>query len=290
MKIEVKKIDGTKTEMSIEVRGELIKNKFEQVFKKITQEAKVPGFRPGNAPRDIIEKNFSSLAHEQVMKELIPDLYNQALGEKGLDVIDLPNITDVKLDRSALFFKATVETAPEIRIRAYKGIKVNYKNIEVAPDEVKRSLDSLKESRKLESVDDGVARTLGYPNLAELEKTIERQLFVQKENSQRQQIENEIVEAVSKDAEFKLPESLVSRQLQEMLRQAKVDLAMRGVPRDKIEEQEKSLLAELEPEARKQAKIYLILSEIAKKEKIPVDDHMPRKVMEFLLKEAEWVK
>jgi FKBP-type peptidyl-prolyl cis-trans isomerase (trigger factor) len=42
------------------------------------------------------------------------------------------------------------------------------------------------------------------------------------------------------------------------------------------------------PEAEKQVRVYLVLSEIAKKENIPLDDHMPRRVMEFLLKEAEW--
>ena len=45
---------------------------------------------------------------------------------------------------------------------------------------------------------------------------------------------------------------------------------------------------ELEPQAKRQVKIYLILSAIAKKENIPQDDHMPPKVMEFLLREANW--
>jgi len=91
-----------------------------------------------------------------------------------------------------------------------------------------------------------------------------------------------------KGLEFKLPQGLVSRQTQDMLRQTKIDLAMKGLDRDKIEEQEKMILAGIEPEARKQVKIYLILAAIAKEEKIPIDDHMPAKVMEFLLKEADW--
>jgi len=58
MKTEVKKIDGNKRELDIEVTGELIKNKFEDVFKHIAKEAKVPGFRTGHAPRDILEKHY----------------------------------------------------------------------------------------------------------------------------------------------------------------------------------------------------------------------------------------
>jgi len=288
MKTEVKKIDSTKREVSIEVSGEIVKNKFEDVFKRIAKEAKVPGFRPGNAPRDILEKNFSSLAHEQALKELIPDIYKQAVEKEGLDVIELPNISDVKLDRSTLFFKAIVEVRPEIAVKNYKGIKVNCQKIEVSPDEIKRNLDSLKEARKAAAIDEGFSKSLGYPNVAELEKAVERQMLIQKENQQRQKIESEIIEHILKDLDFKLPQSLIDRQLEDLLRQAKLDLALKGFPRDKIDEQEKALVKELEPQAKSQVKTYLVLAEIAKKENIPLDDHMPQKVIEFLLREADW--
>jgi len=288
VKTEVKKIDSTKREVSIEVSGDIVKNKFEDVFKMIAQEAKVPGFRPGHAPRDILEKNFSSLAHERTVKELIPDVYKQAIEKEGLDVIELPDIFDVKLDRNTLSFKAAVEVRPQIAIKNYRGIKVNYKKIEVNPDEIKRNLDSLKEARQVNAVDDGFSKSLGYPNLAELEKAVERQILIQKENQQRQKIESEIIESILKDLDFKLPQSLIDRQLEDLLRQAKLDLALKGFPREKIEEQQKTLGQELEPQAKKQVKTYLVMAEIAKKENIPLDDHMPQQVMEFLLREADW--
>jgi FKBP-type peptidyl-prolyl cis-trans isomerase (trigger factor) len=124
--------------------------------------------------------------------------------------------------------------------------------------------------------------------LAELEKAIEREIYAQKESSQRRKIESDLVEGLIKDLDFKIPQAMASRQLQEMVRQAKVDLALKGVPREKIEEHEKALAAELEPEAKKQVKIYLVLAAIAKKENIPQDDQMPSRVMEFLLREAGW--
>ena len=288
METQVKKLDNGKKELSVSVSGEIVKNKFEEVFKKIGQEAKVPGFRAGHVPRDLLEKNFSAHAHEQVLKSLIPEVYNQAIGQEKIDVVALPEISDVKLDRAALSFKATVEVSPEINLKSYKGIKVNYKKIEVTPDDVKRNLDSLKESKKLENVDDSVAKGLGYPSLTELEKALEKQLFIQKENEQRQRIEHELIETLTKDLNFGLPQSLVERQAQDTLRQVKLDFAMKGIPREKIEEGEKELLKEIQPQARRQVKVYLVLTEIAKKENIPVDDHMPSLVMELLLKEADW--
>jgi FKBP-type peptidyl-prolyl cis-trans isomerase (trigger factor) len=289
MKTEVKKLDGTKCEINVAVSGELVKNKFEEVFAQIAKEAKVPGFRPGKAPRDVLEKHYAPSAHEQVLKELVPDVYNQAIAVEKLDVIELPQITDVKLDRSSLSFKAIVEVTPEIAVKNYKNQLINYKVVSVSSDEVKRQIDSVKESRKAETLDDKFSRSLGYPNLSELEKAVERQIFLTKENQERQRIENELIENITKGLEFKLPQALVERQTLDMLRQTKIDLAMKGLPRDKIDEQEKLLLEGIQPEAAKQVKVYLVLSQIAKKENIIIDDHMPRKVMEFLLREANWV-
>ena len=288
MKTEIKKLDSTKREISIEVNGDIVKNKFEDVFNKIAKSAKVPGFRPGHAPRDILEKHYAASIHEQVFKELIPDVYNEAIGKVGLDVIELPEISDVKLDRNTLSFKAVVEVSPEINLKNYKGLKVNFKKVGVTADEIKRSIDSLKETRKVDALDDNFAKSLGYPDTSELEKAIERQIFMQKENSERQRIEQEIIDNITKDLDFKLPQSLINRQLQDLVRQAKVNLALRGIPREKIDEEEKRLLSELEPEAKRQVKVYLVLAEMAKKENIPLDDHMPASVMELLLREADW--
>ncbi len=288
MKIEVKKIDSAKKEISVEVSGDVVKNKFEDVFKKISQEAKIPGFRPGHAPRDIVEKRFSDHAHDQVLKELIPDIYNQALNQENIDAIDMPEISDVKLDRINLSFKAKVEVRPEIIVKNYKGLKINFKKISVTADEIKRNIDTLKEQKKAEQVDDKFARELGYPSVAELEKAIERQISLQKDNQQRQKIETDLLDSIMKDLDFKTPQSLLDRQLQDMLRQTKVDLAMKGVQREQIDQHEAKLIEQLKPEAEKQVRVYLVFGSIAKNENIPADDHMPQKVMELLFREANW--
>lgn len=292
MKTEVKKLDATKRELTVEVSGDIVKNKFEDVFKRIAKDAKVPGFRPGHAPRDVLEKHYSGYVHEQVFKELVPDVYNEAIGKEGLDVIELPEISDVRLDRPklSLSFKALVEVSPQIAVKNYKGQKVNFKKISVTPDEIKRNLDSLKESRKIDTIDDSFAKGLGYPNLLELEKAIERQIFLQKENQGRQRIENEIIDNITKGLDFPLPQALINRQLQDEVRKAKLDLALKGVPRDKIDEGQKLISSQLEPEVKRQVRVYLVLAEIAKKENIVIDDYMPRRVMELLLREAVWTE
>jgi len=288
MKTEVKKIDSAKQEISIEAESDIVKNKFEDVFKKIGQTAKVKGFRPGHVPRDILEKEFSGLANEQVLKELIPELYDEALQKEGIATVDLPRISDVKLERASLSFKAQVEVLPEIQLKDYKGLKIDYKKNVVSADEIKRNIDTLKETRKADKADDNFAKSLGYPSLSELENAVQRQIAVSKDSSQRQGIEKQVIEQLTKDLDVKIPQSLADKQLEDLIRNAKMDLAMRGVPKEKIAEQEDSLRTELGPAAKTQVKVYLVLSEIAKREKIPSDEHMPRKVMEFLFSHAHW--
>jgi FKBP-type peptidyl-prolyl cis-trans isomerase (trigger factor) len=288
MKTEVKRLDSSKMEINISVEGEIVKNKFEDVFKRIGSEAKVKGFRPGHAPRDILEKEFSGLAHEQVLKELIPDLYDQSVTKEALHVLDMPEISEVKLDRNSLSFRAQVEVSPEIGIKNYKGIKIDYKKVSVSSEEIKRNIDSLKESRKVDVLDDNFAKSLGYPNLAEFEKAVERQITAQKSGSQRQDIERQVIDGLTKGLDFKLPQSLVNKQLEELVRRARVELVLRGMSKEDIARQEEGLRKELESQAKNQVRIYLILADIAKKEKIALDDNMSQNAMEFLFKEASW--
>ncbi len=288
MKVELKKLSDSENELAIEATGDVVKNKYEDVFKRIGQEAKIKGFRPGHAPREMIEKEFAGLANEQVLKELIPELYDRAIEEQKVHAIDMPRISDVKLERSKLSFKATVEVSPKIDVKNYKGIKIKYKKISVPAEDIKKNLDSLKERRKVEAVDETFARTLGYPSLAELEKYIERQLAAQKDQAQRQDVEQQVVDFLNKQVEVKLPQSLVNKQLDDMVKHAKMELALQGMPKEMVSGREGELRKEMEPQARSQVKTYLILSAIAEKENIASDQQMARNVMEFLFREADW--
>ena len=108
MKVNINKIDTLKRELEIEVPQDRVKEKFDVVYEEIKKNVKIPGFRPGTAPRSILEKHHSKLAHEEVIKQLLPETYQDALKNENLDVIALPEITDVKLDSASLRYKARV--------------------------------------------------------------------------------------------------------------------------------------------------------------------------------------
>ncbi|MDD5045352.1 MAG: trigger factor [Candidatus Omnitrophica bacterium] len=288
MKTSVKKIDANKRELSIEVSGEIVTKKFDEVYAKLADEVKVDGFRPGKAPRNVLEKYHASLANERVLNELIPIVCDDALKNEKLDAVELSQIKDVELKPDFLSFKATLEIKPPIPLKDYKGIKLDYEKITVTDEDINKAKEGIKEARKVKEIDDVLAKSLGYVNVQELETYLKNNLYVQKENHQHNQLETQIIEKLLKDVEFTAPKSMVDRQLKDMLQQTKIDLSMRGVPKEQIEAEEENITKRLTPEAEKQVKIYLILEEIAKKENISIDNTMPRKVMELLFNQANW--
>ena len=290
MKVETKKIDGAKIQLDIHVPAETVKNKFDEIYKKIGREAKIPGFRPGKAPRDILERHHHRLAQEEVIKDLIPQAYQDSLEKEKINVVDSPQISQVKLEANVLSFQATVEMRPEIEVKNYKNIKLSHKKITVTPEDVDRTLDALKKAHKIDSVDEKFAKRLGYKTVTEMRSSIEKQLFVQKENELRYKLQEDLLKEILGQVSFKLPQALVNRQLEELARQAKLQLIRRGATKEQIASQEVKLREELLPEAQNQVKTYLVLEEIAKKENIPQDDeHLSQKVIEFLLGEANWI-
>lgn len=289
MKVETKKLDTTRVQLDIEVPAENVKQKFEEVYEKLGKEAKIPGFRPGKAPRDILEKHHSRLAREEVIKNLIPEAYKDSLEKEKISAIEMPEISDVKLESNILSFKAVVEVRPEINVKEYKRLKLKYKKILLGQDEIEKAMNNLKEAHKAGALDEKFARSLGYSCVEEMRASVERQLLTQKENDQRYHFQEHLVKEILSKVNFRIPPSLVQRRLEELVYEAKIQLHRRGAAQEQIASKEEDLKKELRPEAESQVKTFLVLEEIAGKENIPCDDHMSQKVIEFLLAEADWI-
>lgn len=290
MKVEAKKIDAGKVQLDIEVPAESVKQKFDQVYEKLGKEAKIPGFRPGKVPRDILEKHHGRLAREELIKNLIPEAYRDSLEKEKISAVELPEISGVKLESNILSFKAVVEVRPEINVKDYRHMKLKYKKITVNQDEIEKALNNLKEMHKAQVIDERFARSLGYRTVEEIHAATERQLLVQKENDQRYHLQENLLKEILAKVNFRIPPSLIQRRLEELVYEAKIQLLRRGIAQEQVASKEEELKRELRPEAESQVKTFLVLEEIAKKENIPQDEHMSQRVIEFLLGEADWVE
>lgn len=287
MKTQVKKIEQHKRELTVQVEGDIVREKFDQVYKRINKEAKVPGFRPGNIPRDILEKHYSNIAQQEILKELLPLVYEQALNEVRLEPISLPEISQVNLGKDSLSFKANLDVKPKIDLKNYKGLRVKYRQVVVTEDEIDQALDKLKQAKEEVSSED-FAHSLGYPDMEALRGVLERQIYLEKAREQQINLENSIIEQLRKQVNFQIPSGLINQQLESLVKQAELDLALRRMSKEEIEKQTPQLRNNLEPKAKSQVRIFLVLEEVARRENITRDDKMTQRVIEFLLREADW--
>ena len=293
MKVEVKKVDALKREIKFEVPRERVTTAMDEVYEEIGKYAKVKGFRPGKVPRAVLANSHGKLAQEETIKKLIPQAYHEGIGEQKINPIDLPEISDVALKDGVLTFKATLDIRPEVKVSHYKAIKVIRKSSAVTDEDINKTLEFFKKGRggAEAAIDDAFAKSMGFPNLEEFKKALSRQLELDKDRQNRVDVENQVVDALLKEAKLVVPQSLVQRQLRHRLEETLKRLKTQGMKDEDIKAKEAEITKSLQEVVERDVKVYLVLEEIARQEKIEAEqeENLPAKVMEFLLKEAKWV-
>ncbi|MBI3315721.1 MAG: hypothetical protein HYZ87_01935 [Candidatus Omnitrophica bacterium] len=148
MKASVKKVKECKFKLSVEVEPALVESRFQKVFRDFQKSVRLPGFREGKAPLDLVEKKFPGEAHEEVLKSLIPEAYHWSLSNQKIAAVSLPKISEIQMERGKkLTFAAEFEKAPEFSLRHYKGIKIKKVPVVVDANDVEHGLLSLQESK-----------------------------------------------------------------------------------------------------------------------------------------------
>ena len=294
MKVEVKKVDALRRELKFEIPKDRVSKKLNEVYEEISKVAKIKGFRPGKAPRQMVEQHHSQLAHEEVLKKIIPEVYQEGLQKEKIEPIDMPEIADVNFKDGMITFTAKLDIKPEVNIDSndYKGIKVQRKSSQVTEDEINKTLEIFKKGQGDKEVvlDDAFARGLGYPSLEEFKKTLTRQMEMDKDQQNRLDLENQIVEAIFKKVKLSVPQSLVNKQIERRIHDHAHRLKHQGVSDEEIKKREEAWRGELKEPVEKDVKVYFIFAKIAALEKFELKEgeNLPAKVMEFLLKEAKW--
>jgi len=146
VKVAVEEISSVKKSLKIEVPEEVVTKELESAYTDLNQRVRIPGFRPGKAPRSLLEQRFRSSVEEDVIRKLVPDYYKRAIQETGLRPVELPAIEKVELKKNApLLFTAMVEITPTIPLGTYTGLKVQRPKMEVTNIEVDKALEALQE-------------------------------------------------------------------------------------------------------------------------------------------------
>ena len=145
MKLYVKNLEGCFKLVQVQADPQQVAQTRESVGGDFARKARLPGYRPGKAPRDLVVHQFAKQIEEELLKRLIEESIHQAIGELKLPVVQVQEIQEVSFKDDRLSFKAKVEVRPEVSLRRYRGIKVSRRKAQVQPEEVGQVLRSLQE-------------------------------------------------------------------------------------------------------------------------------------------------
>lgn len=146
MKVSVNNVSGCTKEVHVEIPAEAVQTKVDVIYQRISQQAKLPGFRKGKAPLDVIRKQYKSTVREEMVHHELPEFFRAVLMDQKIDPVAQPQITHLQFEEgSPLKFVAMVEIKPEFQLKNYKGIKVKKEKIGVQEEEVDKALESLRE-------------------------------------------------------------------------------------------------------------------------------------------------
>src|ERR1700687_3502201 len=133
--------------MTIEVPTEVVDATYERVLNRLVSRAKIEGFRPGRAPRALVESRLApALVREEVVETMVPEVIRQALEEKSIDPIDNPDVEVLELERGRpARLKATVSVMPEVTLGDASTLNAPLPSIEVTDAMLARRLEDVRE-------------------------------------------------------------------------------------------------------------------------------------------------
>jgi trigger factor len=145
MKTTVERESPTKVRLTVEVEPTEVDELTTKTVRRLGQDLKVPGFRKGKVPRQIIESRMGRQAiRQRMLEESLPTLYTEATRSESLRPVSSPELDVEEFEGDSLVFTATVEVRPDIRLPEYTGIPVERPSSKATREEIDDRLDVLR--------------------------------------------------------------------------------------------------------------------------------------------------
>jgi trigger factor len=142
MKSEVILSGSYERKVQFSVEAETVRQELDTAYHRLKGQVRLKGFRPGKAPRRVLEARFGSQVHADVASVLIQRGYTLALTEHELEPVSQPSVDQGDLNPSGDFeFAITFEVRPEVELDSYKGLEVVYPAIEVKDEELEAAIE-----------------------------------------------------------------------------------------------------------------------------------------------------
>ncbi len=143
MKVTNEKTENSQAFLTIEVDSAEVEESLDKAYRRLVQRTRVPGFRKGKAPREVLERHIGreSLL-EDALNNLVPQAYEQALKEQELEAIAQPHIEIEQTE--PLLFKAIVPLKPRVKLGDYHGVRLTPEPVAVTEDRVDAVMEHLR--------------------------------------------------------------------------------------------------------------------------------------------------
>ena len=156
MKTTVEPLEGNLVKVSVELDESEFERDIDAAFRRIAREVRIPGFRPGKAPRRVLEARLGpGVARQEALREALPSYYARAVSESEVDVIAPPEI-DITTgeEEGPVAFDAVVEVRPKVDVPGHGNLRITLPSPEVTDEEVDAQIERLRSNMgELTSVD-----------------------------------------------------------------------------------------------------------------------------------------
>ncbi|HSQ86332.1 MAG TPA: trigger factor [Desulfobacterales bacterium] len=147
MQVTVEDVSSVKKILHIEVPEKIVIRELDNAYKNLKKTAKIKGFRPGKAPRSVLERLYKKDVHGDVSSKLLQDSFVEALKETELNIVGNPKIDPPQLDATGPYkYDATVEVKPEIDDIDFKGLALKKSLYKVTDEEMEAQLKLLQQN------------------------------------------------------------------------------------------------------------------------------------------------
>jgi trigger factor len=177
MNVNIEEPNSLRRKLTIEVEPDEIKHELDRAFNELKRGVVLKGFRPGRAPRNLLERFFGEQVRGEVVQKLVKEYTDKALEEHNLEPVAAPEIvteqTDLQKDLS-LKFSATFDLRPKIEVKDYEGLKVPESKVEVSDNEVEEAIERFRERQAtLKKIEDRTVVEDGDYALASVEAFVD---------------------------------------------------------------------------------------------------------------------
>src|SRR5688572_31493477 len=146
MKTEFIDVNDTRKNLVVEIPSTVVDAEIDKVARDYSRQARIPGFRPGKVPTNLVKQRFKEQILHDVAHGLIPRAVDEALQERGIEPVDTPNIRDVALEEGQpLKFTAAIETVPPFDVGDLSTIEATRHASEVTDETVDKTLQQLRQ-------------------------------------------------------------------------------------------------------------------------------------------------